>query len=329
MIYKSYKVEENLEILKNNIILFYGDNKGLVNEFKENIKKNNKSAKLNNFEQDKILQNPNEFYGEINNISLFEDKKVFLITDVTDKILETVQYLLSKKTQHKIFLFADKLEKKSRLRSRFEKENELDVIPCYPDDNVTIKKLILKKLNNFKGITVNVQNLIADHCNQDRIKLNNEISKILNFFLDREIRIEQLKELLNLKEGKDFNVLNNYVINGDKNLTNQFLNNTFLDEEKSVFYITIINHRLNKLKIIAKDKDLSVEKKIEKLKPPIFWKDKPDFINQAKKWNVKKINQALEQSFQTEIKIKSNSIINKTILIKKLLVDICNLANAA
>ena len=248
MIYKSYKVEENLEILKNNIILFYGDNKGLVNEFKENIKKNNKSAKLNNFEQDKILQNPNEFYVEINNISLFEDKKVFLITDVTDKILETVQYLLSKKTQHKIFLFADKLEKKSRLRSQFEKENELDVIPCYPDDNVTIKKLILKKLNNFKGITVNVQNLIADHCNQDRIKLNNEISKILNFFLDREIKIEQLKELLNLKEGKDFNVLNNYVINGDKNLTNQFLNNTFLDEEKSVFYITIINHRLINLK---------------------------------------------------------------------------------
>ena len=329
MIYKSYKVEENLEILKNNIILFYGDNKGLVNEFKENIKKNNKSAKLNNFEQDKILQNPNEFYEEINNISLFEDRKVFLIFDVTDKILETVQYLLSKKTQHKIFLFADKLEKKSRLRSLFEKENELDVIPCYPDDNFTIKKLILKKLNNFKGITVNVQNLIADHCNQDRIKLNNEISKILNFFLDREIRIEQLKELLNLKEGKDFSVLNNYVINGDKNLTNQFLNNTFLDDEKSVFYITIINHRLNKLKIIAKDTDLSIEEKIEKLKPPIFWKDKPDFINQAKKWNVEKINKALEKSFQTEIKIKSNSIISKSILIKKLLVDICNLANAA
>ena len=82
MIYKSYKVEENLEILKNNIILFYGDNKGLVNEFKENIKKNNKSAKLNNFEQDKILQNPNEFYEEINHISLFEDRKIMAFQDI-------------------------------------------------------------------------------------------------------------------------------------------------------------------------------------------------------------------------------------------------------
>lgn len=329
MIYKSYKVEENLEILKNNIILFYGDNKGLIDEFKENIKKNNKSAKINNFEQDKILKNPNEFYEEINNISLFEDRKVFLITDITDKILETVQYLLSKKKQHKIFLFADKLNKKSILRSLFEKENKLDVIPCYPDDNVTIKKLVLKKLNNFKGINVNVQNLIADHCNKDRIKLNNEISKILNFFLDKEIRIEQLKELLNLKEGEDFNVLSNYAINGDKNFTNEFLNSTFLDEEKSIFYTTIINQRLNKLKMVTEDMDLSLEKKIEKLKPPIFWKDKPDFINQAKKWNIEKINKALERSFQTEVKIKSNTIINKSLLIKKLLIDICNLANAA
>ena len=65
------------------------------------------------------------------------------------------------------------------------------------------------------------------------------------------------------------------------------------------------------------------------IKPPIFWKDKPIFIVQAKKWNFEKIKKILNQTFNLEIKIKSNSIIQKNILMKKLLIDICELANAS
>ena len=37
MIYKSFLVEQNLDILKNNLILFYGENYGLINLFKNKI----------------------------------------------------------------------------------------------------------------------------------------------------------------------------------------------------------------------------------------------------------------------------------------------------
>ena len=39
MIYKSYIVEENFKILKNDFALFYGENLGLIQDFKEEIKK--------------------------------------------------------------------------------------------------------------------------------------------------------------------------------------------------------------------------------------------------------------------------------------------------
>ena len=42
----------------------------------------------------------------------------------------------------------------------------------------------------------------------------------------------------------------------------------------------------------------------------------------------KKINLILKKAYKFEILIKSNSNINKNILIKKLVVDLCNLANA-
>ena len=42
MIYKSYLVEKNIGLLKNKIVLFYGENLGLKNELKEKKKKNKK-----------------------------------------------------------------------------------------------------------------------------------------------------------------------------------------------------------------------------------------------------------------------------------------------
>ena len=41
-----------------------------------------------------------------------------------------------------------------------------------------------------------------------------------------------------------------------------------------------------------------------------------------------KINNTLKKTFDLELKNKSNSILNKNILIKKLLIDICIVANA-
>ena len=75
-------------------------------------------------------------------------------------------------------------------------------------------------------------------------------------------------------------------------------------------------------------KNAGLEKSINSLKPPIFWKDKENFTVQARKWGQKKIKYILDKSYNLEINIKSNSIINKNILFKKLLVDICHMANS-
>ena len=107
------------------------------------------------------------------------------------------------------------------------------------------------------------------------------------------------------------------------------MSNTTFDNEKSALYLNLINQRLNKLKDVA---DLKSSKNltdaINSMKPPIFWKDKPVFLEQAKLWNNKKVKYALTKSYEIELKIKSESTINKNILIKKLLLDICIMANS-
>ena len=131
------------------------------------------------------------------------------------------------------------------------------------------------------------------------------------------------------RRNEDFNVLKDQAFIGNKIATNKFMSNTFIEPEKNIMYLNIINQRLNKLLEIDKiTKNGRTEDAVNSIKPPIFWKDKATIILQAQKWNKTKINSILEGTFNLEILFKSNSQINQTILLKKLLIDICHLANA-
>ena len=328
MINKSYLVEENIEVLKNNIVLFYGENQGLIQEFKIKIHNKYAKAQILNFSQEEIVVNSSNFFNEINNSSLFNDKKIFLIDNITDKFYDIIKQISVLNSNDKIFLFSNVLEKRSKIRSFFEKENNLDIVPCYQDNNLTIKKIIYQKLSNFNGLTEEIVNLISFSCSNDRAKLNNEINKINQFFYNKPIEIEHLSRLLNLKEEDDFNYLKDSAITGNKEATNNLLNSTHIENEKSNLYLSMLNQRLIMLKNLSNKKQ-NIEKLINNLKPPIFWKDKPAVIAQAKKWNEERLNSAIDKTYKFELQLKSNSFLNKNVLLKKLLIDICNLANSA
>ena len=329
MIYKSYLVEENIENLKNNISLFYGENIGLINHFKDKIKIINKSKKILRLNQEDILKNDSIILNEIKNISLFDDTKIIFIDNVNDRILKTIQEIEQDIDKNKVYLFAEILEKKSKIRSYLESTKNLDLIPCYSDNEINIKKMIINNLKDYSGVTPKLINTIIENNGLDRIKVNNELNKIKTFFINKKIEIKLIEKLLNTKVEEHFNSIKDTVIKGNKRITNKLLASTVFDKDKIPLYINIINQRLNKLKeVIELSNKRNVEQTVNEIKPPIFWKDKPVVIDQVKSWTSNKLNVALKKTYELEIKIKSNAEINKDILIKKLLLDICLIANA-
>ena len=76
MILKSYIIEQNFKILDNyKSLLIYGENRGLIDDLKKSIKKNNAAAETINLFQDEILKKEKILSDEINNTSLFCEKK--------------------------------------------------------------------------------------------------------------------------------------------------------------------------------------------------------------------------------------------------------------
>jgi DNA polymerase-3 subunit delta len=330
MIYKSYLIEQNISLLDKNLFLFYGENLGLKNELKDKIKFQNKKAEIINLSQDDIINNIDNFFNEVLNISLFDEKKIYFINQVNDKILDAIKIIEPKIDSQKFYLISESLDKRSKIRNYFEKSNNCGVVACYIDNEISFKKIIIERLKNYKGVTTENINLISDKCNLNRDKLNNELDKIYTFFLEKNIDRNKLEILLDNKINNDFSLLKDEAFNGNRIETNKLLSDTIINSEKNILYLNIINQRLLKLNEIFKlIGQTSLEKAIDMLKPPIFWKDKPAFLKQAKKWNMNKIKKILNKTYSLELEIKSNSVVNKNILLKKLLIDICNLANAS
>lgn len=328
MIIKAYDINITFQkIVNHNISLFYGENLGMMDDFKDEIIKKNKSSSLIRKNQDEILNNSDFFFNELLNNSLFEEKKIFFISQADDKVLDLLQKIKEKIDANKIFLFSGILNKTSKLRTYFEKSKEYSVIPCYQDDESTIKKIIVSRLSNYRGLDRDCVNAIRESSNNDRIKLNNELNKIETCFVNKKIEFSSLLKLLNSNVNENLNELTNAALSGNREKTNKLLSETIIQDDKSLFFLNIINHRLNRLlDLINLGIKSNIDQALNSIKPPIFWKDKSNFIEQSKKLNKNKINKILKETYNLEIRIKSNSSYNSQILMKKLLIDVCDLA---
>lgn len=330
MILKSYIIEQNINSLAQyKMILFYGENQGIKKEFKDNLKKIHKDKEVLNLFQEEIIKAKDFLINEISSQSLFGEKKLIFINEANDKILNILEELNEYIQEDRIFIFGDVLDKKSKLRSYFEKSKEHASVACYQDNEIGLKKIISNKLAGYSGIDNQTINLIIQSSGLDRGKIYNEIEKIKNCFKEKKIEIEKLENLLNLKTNDDFSQLKDEAIKGNKFNTNKLLSETIFQTENSVYYLNSINQRINKLNDIEnlKHKEKNLDTIINQLKPPVFWKDKPILIEQSKKWNKKRLQEILKKTYNAEIELKSNSMIRKDLLLKMLILDLCSTAN--
>ena len=326
MIHKSYIVEKDFKIIaKYRSVLLYGVNDGIKDDIKSKLKLINKESGVINFFENEIIKNKNLLYENIINESLFNEKKIIFIQSATDKIFNEISESLDKKNLNiKIYIFSDNLDKRSKLRSLYEKEKELGIIACYEDNERTLINYINQELTEFKGLSGELINLIISNSNANRKVIQSEITKIKTFFLDKLINKNQLLEILNIKNNADFDEIRDNVLIGRKEKINKLLSEFDLLHEDSFFYLNNLNYRILKLTEIQKNnKNLdNYIKTIEDAKPPIFWKDRPIFLEQLKKWDLKKLNKAAYKINETETLMKKNSQIRNDVIIKNLLISL-------
>tara|TARA_B100000767_G_scaffold161808_1_gene151856 strand:- start:17637 stop:18644 length:1008 start_codon:yes stop_codon:yes gene_type:complete len=326
VILKSYIIEKDLTILdKYQAVLLYGENDGIKDTVKSKLKLLNKNTEIINFFESEIIKNKNILYENIINDSLFNNKKIILLQSATDKTLKEISESLEKENLNiKIYIFSDNLDKKSKLRSLFEKGKKLAIIPCYEDSGQTLITYIYQELTGYKGLSGELVNLIISNSNFNRKIIQSEITKIKTFFLNKIIDKNQLLEILNIKDNTTFDEIRDNALIGRKEKINKLLSEYDLLNEDSFFCLNNLNYRILRLTEIQKMNvnSTNYEKSMESVKPPVFWKDKPIVLQQLKRWNLEKLNKASIKISETEILMKKNSQIRNDIIIKNLLISL-------
>jgi len=306
MIIKSFEINKiNLNL--NKFFLFYGKNDGLKNELTKKIIKKNK---ISNYEEKEVLENKNNFIENLLTKSLFEDQKIIIIRRSTDKILSIIEDLHTKKIDDIIIINSDNLDKKSKLRSFFEKDKNLVCIPFYPDNDQTMSQLAYNFLRS-KNISISTSNinLIINKCGGDRQNLINELQKIEYFNKNgKKISIENISKLINLNENHSISeLIDNCLIKNKKKIISILNENNFSNEDCIMItrFFIVKAKKLLALSIIF-ETNKNIDLTISSAKPPIFWKEKEITKQQIYKWKPENIKKLIYALSETELQIKKN-----------------------
>ena len=306
-------IKKNYEISKlkqnYNYFLFYGKNEGLKNETIINL--NNKKKDILNYDEKEVLENQNFFIEQILSKSLFDEDKIIIIKRATDKIVKLIDELNAKNIEETVIIvISDNLDKKSKLRSLFEKEKNFICVAFYPDTNQTLSKIIHNFLNEKKILISQANiNLIINKCNGDREALLNELNKIEYFSKNgKKITTENIEKLTNLSENHNISeLIDNCLAKNKKKIINILNENNFNNED----CILITRSFLNKSKKILKlsnefENNKNIDLTISSARPPIFWKDKEITKQQIYKWSPKNIKKLIYKLADVELLIKKN-----------------------
>jgi len=331
MIVKHFELNK-IDLKKNCFFLFHGENQGLKNEIIEKKFKQNYTDNVYYYDESEVLQNKDNFYNQILSKSFFENEKLIIINRISDKITDIVEEIIEKKISDLVLVLnANNLEKKSKIRSLFDKNQKTISIPIYEDNDQTLISIVNEFFRN-KKIQISQQsvNLLVNRCRGDRQNLNNELQKIESFILNKKkIDINDLLKLTNLAENYDISQLVDNCLAKNKKKTVHILseNNYSLEDCMIIIRTFLIkSKRLLKLCDNYKNKK-NVNDVISSFKPPVFWKDKIIVEQQIKSWNDNTVKNLIYKINEIELLIKKNSNASINILHNFIIDEVTSISN--
>ena len=319
MILKSFNLKKYLIKSNTNIFLLYGENTGLIDQTIKDVFLPIFPKSVSNYDESEILRGIENFKSALFNKSFFEDEKLIIINRGTDKILSIIEELIEKKTQDiKVIIKSNFLEKKSRLRKFFEKDENTVIVAYYEDSYQTLYQLVQ---NFFKEKKLSISseniNLIIDRSKTNRNNIRTELEKILIFSKNKTtVQTKDLVKLINLSENHDISELVDQCLSKNKKKTINILNENNLNTDENIL---ILRSFLNKLKRLKKlkinlEENKNIEQVLSSFRPQIFWKDKDVIKQQLNNMSLVEINYLIKKINKLELEIKKNFLLSNQIM---------------
>jgi len=311
MIVKSFELNKKIAD-KYKFFLLYGKNEGLKNEIIQSLFLKDFEGQIDKYDDIEFVKNTEIIINDLLNKSFFESKKILIISRTSDKIIKTIEKIEEREMSDiKIIFKSGILEKRSKLRSYFEKNSNLVTIPFYEDDVRSLTSVIIAFINKHKiKLSRESINLLVNRASGDRENLKIELDKILNYsHSNNKIEFEHIQKLTNLAENYGVNELADSCLGRNRKNISKILNeNNYSDDDCILILRTLLAKSKRLLTIIKKYKETeNLDSAISNMRPPIFWKEKESVKKQAITWKIDELKSRIYKINEIEFLIKSNS----------------------
>ena len=314
MVVKSQEIFlKKKDFFLNKVIVLYGENQDLINDLNDQIISlygvNNLNSKI--IFEDDILKKPDDIINYYLNGSLFEENKnLTIIKNCSDKILEIINSVKNNIQDTLIIINSEILQKNSKLRLFGEYDKTSICIPCYQETKIDIKKFLIKQIQVHKlELSENQIETILNFSSLKRSKIKEAIEKINVYKNTKKITDKIIEEICTENDLKKNDEIIEILLSKNEKNINDFISNMSNYEKNFIEIIIILRSFLIKILDIQKNnKDLSIDERIERYKPPIFWKDKDRIKNILKIWNTNNLVKFLSNLNVIETEFKRNDI---------------------
>ena len=314
MLLKSQELNlKKKDFFKGKIILLYGENQDLIKDLNEQIIikfKDEQKTQKNIFEED-VIKNPENTINYYLNGSLFdENKNILIIKNCSDKIIETLNKIKNNLDDNTIIINSEILLKNSKLRQFGEYDKLAICIPCYQENILDIKRFLTQQLQINKIQLPEKQiEIIISSSSFKRSKIKEVIEKINLYKNSEKITDQVIEEICTDMDLKKNDEIIDILLSKNQKNINQFISNMSNYEKNFIEIIIILRSFIIKILDIQKNnKNLSIDERLERYKPPIFWKDKDRIKSILKIWNTNSLEKFLSNLNIIETEFKRNDL---------------------
>ncbi len=258
--------------------------------------------------------------------SLFQSHKIIVIEDASDSSTTAIEESMFGVGQNDyLIVCGGELKKSSKLRTLFESHEIAVAVNCYKLDSHAISVNIDRELRaNGIKFDKDIPHMILNLISNDSQIIQNEIQKIILFLsdsLDKKLTSELLIDILSVNSEASLDILFiNIVLNKQKGVVEEFkktsqLNDIFIIRAYQNFLVRIISVQKQLWKI-------GIENAMNTLKPPLFGKQRSDFITTVQQSDMINNIKLLNEAIQTECTLKTSAT-TETLILQNILEQLC------
>lgn len=266
-------------------------------------------------------------------MSLMGGRRVVRVEGATDTVAGPLGHVLADpKGDSLLVISAGDLPPRSALRKLVEDAANGLAVPCYEDDARSLEALIRQILQQNGGLAIDRDAIryLLDNLGADRMVARGEVEKLALYKAkdaDRTVHLADVEAIIGNSATLAVDVVADAVMGGDLERLDRALTQAYVQGQSAITILRAVGRRAMRLYEAAGHvaDGLRAEDAVKKLRPPVFFKDLPNFTAQLRRWTPERLATAIRILTEAESDSKSNLFPAETVCARACL----RIANAA